>query len=105
MRSVPLSAPTLKLVERQFGQQHRAQAVAALEADCGANLPFMEKGNPESLERIRFAVLKLSEGSVSKLEQAITLAKQDWRDALVAAEFGDDLQAHAAWAREQLGGA
>jgi len=30
---------------------------------------------------------------------AIRLAETDWRDALMAAGFGEDLQAHIAWAR------
>ena len=104
-RVVPLSPSTLELVQRMFGLRHRAQAVALLEAECGADLPFQEKASPESLERIRFAVLQLASGSFAKLEQAIASAKQDWRDVLVAAGFGEDVDAHTAWARRYLGGA
>jgi hypothetical protein len=51
----------------------------------------------ELLERIRFAVLKLSHGDLNALQQAIDLAKLDWRDALVSAGFGDDIKAHESW--------
>ena len=105
MPGVVLSADTLRLVERLFHPQHRSAVVATLEADCGAELPFMSEATAESLERIRFAVLKLSEGSTTMLGEAIALAKVDWRDVLVAAEFASSLQAHATWFRERSGGA
>ncbi len=49
------------------------------------------------MERIRIAVWKLSDGSMSKLRMAAELPKSDWRDALAAAGFGDDPQAHKSW--------
>ena len=54
------------------------------------------------LERIRFAVLKLSDGDVEKLDAAVNLAKTDWRDLLVAAGFGDSLTEHDCWADSLL---
>jgi hypothetical protein len=41
-----------------------------------------------SSQRFQFAVLKLSEGKMDKLDEAIELAKVDWRDLLAAAGFG-----------------
>jgi hypothetical protein len=49
--------------------------------------------------RVALAVLKISEGHGVKLNDAIRLAELDWRDVLMAAGFGEDLQAHTAWAR------
>ena len=77
--------------------------VALLEAECGTNLPFMNRETPESLERIRFAVLRLSRGSMAELARAVSIARVDWRDVLVAAQFASDLDAHHAWLREQIG--
>jgi hypothetical protein len=53
--------------------------------------------NPASIERIRFAVLKLSAGDLKALQRAIDLAKIDWRDVLVAAGFCSDVTAHKSW--------
>ena len=70
------------------------QLVSSLLTDeCGPSLTKY----PELLERIRFAVLKLSPGDLNALQQAIDLAKSDWRDALVAAGFADDIKAHESW--------
>jgi len=49
------------------------------------------------MERIRFAVLKLSEGNIEKLVQGIELAQTDWRDLLMMAGFGEDVEAHDKW--------
>ena len=64
---------------------------------CGSNLPFNEEADGRSLERIRFAALKLSDGDLAKLRAAIELAQIDSRDVLVAAGFGHDVRAHEAW--------
>ena len=56
---------------------------------CGNNLPFCEKQDEFQLERIRFSALKLSAG--------IKLAKEDWRDLIVAAGFATDITAHKQW--------
>ena len=61
--------------------------------ECGPNLAEY----PELLERIRFAILKLSHGDLNALQRAMDLAKLDWRDALVSAGFGDDIKAHESW--------
>lgn len=53
--------------------------------------------NPESLERVRFAALKVSDGKIEKLKMVIELAKADWRDLLVSASFAQDSEAHKTW--------
>jgi len=52
---------------------------------------------PVLLDRIRYAVLKLSGGDLNELRKAIRIAQQDWRDALVWAGFGQSLTAHESW--------
>lgn len=52
--------------------------------------------------RIRFAVIKLAGGDTQRLAEAIELAETDWRDLLMAVEFGDP-DAHWAWAASLVG--
>ena len=65
--------------------------------ECGDNLPQSTPADSASLERIRFAVLKLSGGDLNRLQRSINLSQTDWRDVLVAAGFGNDLTAHTSW--------
>ena len=68
-----------------------------LVAECGHNLPFLEDADMIDLERFRFAALKLSEGKMDKPLDAVQLAKVDWRDLLMAADFGENADAHSRW--------
>ena len=52
---------------------------------------------PVLLDRIRYAVLKLSGGDLNELRKAIRVAQQDWRNALVFAGFAQSLDAHKSW--------
>ena len=97
----PLSLRTQMVVAILFPQS-AADAEQFLAEECGQNLPFCEKGTPESLERIRFAVLKIGNGDWTKFGQALDLAKRDWRDVLMWAEFANDLDAHQKWADQLL---
>ncbi len=97
----PLSPRTQKIVQKLFPQS-AADAETHLAEECGQNLPFCENSTPESLERIRFAVLKISNGDWTKFGQALDLAKRDWRDVLMWAEFANDLDAHQKWADQLL---
>jgi hypothetical protein len=72
-------------------------AELVLTIDCGNNLPFMEHHDSTGLERIRFAALKVSDGQLERLEEAVRLAQIDWRDLLVAAGFEYDVYAHLDW--------
>lgn len=98
----PLSPRTVKLVEKIFPRQVEEISIVLME-QCGQNLPFCENGTPESLERLRFAVLKISEGQLEIFNKAIAIAKQDWRDLLMWAGLGHDVKAHEAWAEQLLG--
>ena len=100
---VPLSDRTLKLVRRIYKEEFQNRVVDILEKDCADNLPFLENESSEDLERFRFAVLKIGKTNISKLEDAIELAKQDWRDLLVAAKFANSIQAHRLWAKNKYG--
>jgi hypothetical protein len=95
--NVPLSPETRLRLEVLFKPDTWAEATRLLVEQCGNNLPGHEQENEISLERIRFAVLKLSGGDMANLRQEIKSAKIDWRDSLVAAGFGNDTTAHQRW--------
>ena len=89
-----------KRLDALFAEADRPEAERLLVEECGRNLPFCEKSRPKDLERIRFAALKLSEGGLDALIDAVRLAKEDWRDLLVASGFAHNVTAHRAWMPE-----
>jgi len=97
-----LSPRTKKLVEKMFDEKDQTEASHWLETECGNNLSGCEASNAKQMERIRFAALKLSQGDLKKLLQAIDLARTDWRDLFMATDFGFDATAHENWAKEIL---
>lgn len=97
MTSIQLSVRTAKLVEILFFEGQRETARKLLEEHCGANLPSLSDLDSTQLERYRFAAIRISNGDMKRLESAIVLAKTDWRDLLVEADFGHDTQAHERW--------
>jgi len=84
--SAPLTTGTAKRIAMLFKPNDIELVSSLLVDECG-----------ELLERVHFAVLKLSRGDLNALQRAIDLAKLDWRDALVSAGFGDDIKAHESW--------
>ena len=100
---VPLSNSTLALVQQTVPEDLLQEVINLLENECADNLPFLEKATSEGLERCRYAVLKIGEGNIDKLINAIALAQQDWRDLLVAAEFAESVDAHKFWAIKEYG--
>jgi hypothetical protein len=97
MPHVPLSPETLRRVDRLFSPAHRAEASRVLVEECGDNLPLWYDNTPEGLERIRFAVLKLSTGDLDRLRKTVGMAQVDWRDVLVTAGFANSVEAHKHW--------
>lgn len=98
-----LSPRTQQLVEIIFSPKDVVEASEWLEHQCGNNLPFCKEYDEYKMERIRFAALKLSQGNLAKLLRAIDMGQRDWRDVLVAADFGNQLEAHEIWAKNLLG--
>ena len=94
---VPLSPETRRRLDALFAGRARETAAQLLITQCAANLPLWVNTDELGLERIRFAVLKLSGGDLVELERAVQIAQVDWRDALVAAGFGQDVKAHESW--------
>lgn len=94
---VLVSPRTRSHIERMFDGEDRARVEESLIENCGDDLPLWHDKTPEGLERIRFAVLKLSAGELDRLDVFIREAQTDWREVLVAAEFAEDVQAHLKW--------
>jgi hypothetical protein len=96
-----ISPETEKRIGLLFSPDEHEPVRAILLEECGSNLPFSRDVDEAAVERFRFAALKLSEGRLDKLDHAIALAKSDWRDLLMAADFGRDVNAHWAWLPER----
>ncbi|HEX9988346.1 MAG TPA: hypothetical protein VGE45_07705 [Chloroflexia bacterium] len=92
-----LSEATWERLRRLFPPQQQEEAARLLADECGNNLPFCEDLGPVGLERIRFAVLKLSGGNIDELRTSIEAAQADWRDVLMWSGFGESITAHESW--------
>lgn len=92
-----LSPGTRRRVDHLFSRQNRDAAARLLVERCGTTLPSCADESSHGLERIRFAALKVSGGSLERLRAAVARAGVDWRDLLVEADFADDAHAHERW--------
>lgn len=99
---VELSSLTKQHVAALFASRDAAEAEQLLARECAENLPLVSNPTPQGLERLRCAAIRLSDGALPRLQDAIALAKTDWRDLLVAAAFADDLHAHRTWKPRRL---
>ncbi len=97
---VSLSPGTVRRIAALFPEAERDGVAALLTTECGDNLPFVDASGAEGIERIRYAVLKIGNGSLDRLLLALGLARRDWRDALVGAGFAEDVRAHLHWLPE-----
>jgi len=104
MSTPPINTESQKRIALLFSVDKREFVRALLLDECGNNLPGLESADAEAMDRFRFAVLKLSEGELPKLEEALRLAKADWRDLLMAAGFGEGVTAHQSWMPRQKHG-
>ena len=95
---MPLTDRTELRLARLFDGVELEQARRLLESECSEDVPGWQLAG---LERLHAAVLKLSNGSIPKLLDAVVLAQTDVRDALASAGFGDDPKAHEGWLPER----
>ncbi len=80
-------------IELLFPLSDREAVRTILLEQCGTNIPGWRS---EGLERLHFAVLKLSKGKVAGVQQGVDAAKQDFRDVLMWAGFGGPC-VHSRW--------
>lgn len=85
-------------IENLFTPDERETITDMMIEECNAEKIY--NSNEAEVERIQLAVLKLSDGDADRFLAAIGLAQIDWRDVLVAAGFGYDVEAHLKWADE-----
>lgn len=98
-----LSEKTEQIVKKLFPPDIQEIVHEILLHQCGNQLPFLRNADEFQLERYRFAALKLSQSNLEKLDQAVKVAKEDWRDLLMAAGFGHNVLEHENWDRTVLG--
>ena len=98
-----LSKRSEKLLNDFFPESSRGEAKELIETMCGNNLPFCENYGSEEMDRIRFSAIKVSEGQMDKLCDAIDLAQTDWRDLLTSAGFAHDPEEHNNWYNDRFG--
>lgn len=93
---VPLTANTLAIVKRLFpSSNEQAEVIRLLQNDCSNNV--WNRATPEEMERLWFSALKVSNGTMEGLVHAVAEAQTDYRDLLMAAGFGLDVEAHVRW--------
>ena len=103
--SVPLSKKTNELLSACFGQSDiRNHLASRLEHEVAENLGSTYDPTPESLERLRFSVIRLVVEDPDDIENVFYLAKLDWRDLLMNAGHGRDIEAHETWCEAVLKG-
>ena len=93
-----LTPRTEQIVRKMFAPAEQAEVIEYLINDCGDNL----EPHVELIERIRLGVLMLSRGDMERLIVWIVEAQTDWRDLLMAADFGHDIYAHLKWSDSYL---
>jgi len=84
-------------IEVMFPASQCKVVLTLLETECGVLLPDVRSLGIDGIERVRCAVVKVSCGSVDRLNALVQSAKSDWRDVLVAADFANDPSSHRAW--------
>jgi hypothetical protein len=97
-----LSRRTEQLIEHFIAPDARVGVRRRLAIECSAEALGCAGRAPNDMERIHFAVLKLGVKSGAALDRAILLARTDWRDLLMQAGFGEDLEAHNNWWQRSL---
>jgi hypothetical protein len=70
-------------VRDRFAASEAVQLMAALDA---TPLPLLEGSDRDrERDRVHMAILKLTRGEMGRFQQALAMARLDWRDALVNA--------------------
>lgn len=81
MPDSPSLAPgLLEEIQKLFPSEHISKVSALL-------LTYGEKSHEREVERVRRDILSVSGNDMLKLERMVALAKRDYRDLIVAAEY------------------
>lgn len=79
-----MSSPTSEMVANALGRLFPPplQTMARAELDR-----YGTSGTEAEIERVRLAILKVSDGDLGRLAEGVALAKRDYRDVLAVAEY------------------
>lgn len=78
--SPPLTPGLLEEIRKLFPHEHISRVSALL-------LTYGEKSHESEVDRVRTGILKVSGSDLVKLERMLAMAKRDYRDLIVAAEY------------------
>ena len=92
-----LSQRTLQAIEILYPLTEREVVREILESECSKTKLGCAGWSTSQMERIWFAVLKLGSEAPGTFLDAVELARTDWRDLLMAANFGEDINLHKKW--------
>src|SRR4051794_14635093 len=95
--AIPLSKKTEQAATLLFQEPSLTRIKLRLLDEGSENIPFCSNQTPEGMERIRFSLLKISAKDGIDEEYAFQLAKSDWRDLFMAADFGYSATEHERW--------
>jgi len=79
-QSPPLNPDLLAEIQKLFPPEHISKVSALL-------LAYGEESYEREVERVRWDILRVSGNDVPKLERMVAMAKTDYRDLIVAAEY------------------
>jgi hypothetical protein len=78
--SPPLAPGLLEEIQKLFPPEHISKASALL-------LTYGEETYEREVDRVRGGILAISGNDLAKLERMVAMAKTDYRDLIVAAEY------------------
>jgi hypothetical protein len=78
--SPALSPDLLQEIQKLFPPEHISKVSALL-------LTYGEEAHEREVDRVRGGILSVSGNDVAKLERMVAMAKTDYRDLIVAAEY------------------
>jgi hypothetical protein len=98
-----LSSDKLKIICARFPVEDQQNIIEGIEAYLNSLVQaYKNEIDSDFIERITCAILKCSGNNYKKYQKAISLAKQDWRDLLVAAGFANSTTIHLEWLKNTL---
>lgn len=98
-----LSVDALKIISGRFSIEDQREIISGIEAYLKLLFEmYKADATPDFLERISCAILKCSGSKLEKFRNAMSIAKQDWRDLLVAAGFANSTTIHLEWLKDAL---
>jgi hypothetical protein len=79
-QSPPLTRDQLEKIQELFPPEHISKVSALL-------LTYGEQKYEREADRVRWGILTVSGNDIDKLERMVAMAKRDYRDLIVAAEY------------------